>query len=156
MARQRPGEARHEVDHLVVTCMDHRFHDWYGDILTEEEVHRADKLCMPGASKALNEGQLSDAILISHRLHKIKNIWIFDHTDCGAFGGLEAYDFDQAVEAQAHFRSLDKAERLLNSMLPRLAVRTSVIGLDGKEIKRGENPNVGPSHPQPDHPPDSI
>ena len=148
MAEIKPIEMRHEIDDLVITCMDHRFHGPIREFLQDKfdmNIDRMDRLTEAGSSKKVVSGELIPSIQTSYKLHKIKNVWVFDHTDCGGFGGLEAYEFDENKEAEDHFKSLARAQEAIHKVLPQLMVKTFVIGLHGEEIKPGVDPRIAPS-----------
>jgi carbonic anhydrase len=139
----RPKDLPDQVDNLVITCIDHRFQRAIARLLKDDynvDIERSDRISYPGASKAVADGSLISAIQTSHRLHGIKNVWLFDHTDCGGFGGLKSFGQNEQKEAGAHFGSLDKAKQAINRLLPDLKVTAFTIGLDGKIIARQSLP----------------
>lgn len=76
------------------------------------------------------------SIEIGHKKHGVKNIWMFDHIDCGGFGGQETYGNDEHKEAEAHFESQDRAQEAIHEIMPELVVVSYVIGLDGELVER--------------------
>jgi carbonic anhydrase len=144
MAQIRPGEKQHEVDSLVITCSDHRFQESYEDKFRELKINHYDRIAYPGASKAVASRKLNDAIIALRQLHSFNTIHVMDHTDCGGFGGLEAYGYDENAEAEAHFKSLKKATEAIGVILPKVIVIEHVIGLHGEEIQPGDDPRVAP------------
>src|SRR4029078_536517 len=129
MTDPTPANIRHETDHLVITCSDHRFQSTISDKLSELDITSFDRIAYPGASKAVVDGAITKPILTLKRLHNFQNIHVIDHTDCGGFGGLEAFNFDESEEAETHFRSLKKAAKIINTLLPNVVVVEKVIGL---------------------------
>jgi len=133
----QPKDLPVKIENMVITCMDHRFHAWIRKFLQEEhgiDIDRTDKLSAAGASKAVNEGDLLPQIKKAHTLHDIEKIWIFDHIDCGGFGGLQAHGNNEQKEASAHFESLDRAQEAIHAILPQIVVVKNIIGLDGLPI----------------------
>lgn len=132
----KPRDMPHNVNDCVITCMDHRFQQLiYQKLKNEHHLERYDRLAWAGSSKAVADGTLIPQIQASHRLHNIKKVWIWDHTDCGGFGGLAAFGNDEPKEIQAHFESQKKAAAAIHQVLPQLAVNTFVINLEGEAIK---------------------
>jgi carbonic anhydrase len=66
----------------------------------------------------------------SHRLHKIREIYLINHEDCGAYG-LEK-EIDSAVELATHVEDLRAAKALLGREMPETNVLTYFLRLDGK------------------------
>lgn len=127
----------HLTDNLVVECMDHRFHRIVRDHLDREfgvDVDRSDRLIDAGASSAVTEDGLLDRCPLAQRLHGIKNVFIYDHLDCGAFGGLKAFNNDEQREMEAHIDSQKRAAEAISKILPSLVIRTFVINLDGEVV----------------------
>jgi carbonic anhydrase len=133
---KKPIDTKHQTDNLVITCIDHRFQRAISDVLKKRgvDIHTADRLAFPGCSSAVADGNLTDSVKISSKLHDIKNVWLVDHLDCGAFGGLAAYANSAAKETGAHASSLAKAKQVINQCLPELKVQTLIVGLDGNEV----------------------
>ena len=146
MAETDPHKIRHKVDDLIITCSDHRFQDAFIEKQRQLGIKAAAKIAYPGSSKEVAEGTLSQPILTLYQLHGFEKAHIFDHTDCGGFGGLEAYGFDENEEAESHFRCIDKAAEVLSTLLPKIAVAGYVFDLRMDEVQRGVDPRIGPSH----------
>jgi carbonic anhydrase len=135
----KPADKPNEVNDIVITCMDHRYQEPIGKLLKEKhnvDINHVDRLAIGGSSKGVADGTLMPSIQIAFDKHHARNVWLFDHTDCGGFGGLNAFENDEQKEAQAHFESLDRAQEALHKLLPELLVVTYVIGLDGNPIER--------------------
>lgn len=142
MNELKPRDIQHQVDDLVITCMDHRFQRTFGHILKDEyqvDIESSDRVSYPGASKAVADGTLIPAIQTSHRLHDIKNVWLVDHTDCGGFGGLESHDNDEHKETEVHLETLVRAREAIHKVLPELLVTVFVVTLSGDSIEPPTN-----------------
>jgi carbonic anhydrase len=100
------------------------------------DIDQIDQLSIGGSSKGVVDGTLMPSLQIAYEKHNAKNVYILDHIDCGGFGSLQAFDNDEAKEAQAHFESLDRAQEVIKKSLPELKVITYVVGLDGEPIER--------------------
>ncbi|MBX4188797.1 hypothetical protein KW792_01725 [Candidatus Saccharibacteria bacterium] len=137
MNQLKPTDKTVEVKDVVITCMDHRFQEPIVRFLKDEhevDINHADRLAIGGSSKGVIDGTLMPSLKIAYEKHRAEKVWLFDHTDCGGFGGLEAFDRDEEKEIKAHNDSLAKATEAINKKLPELVVITFVVPLDGKVI----------------------
>jgi carbonic anhydrase len=66
----------------------------------------------------------------SHRLHKIREIYLINHEDCGAYGMVD--EVDSAVELATHVEDLRAAKALLGREMPETNVLTYFLRLDGR------------------------
>jgi hypothetical protein len=126
-----------EVEELVIPCSDHRFQHAFDAVIKSNGVDRADRINYPGPSLAIGNGTLLPAIEKLHSLHDFSTVRILDHTDCGAFGGLEAFNGDELKEAEEHFRKLSIAKKAIHTILPHITVVEHVVGIE-EEIVRVE------------------
>lgn len=134
----KPKDKPHNVDNLVITCSDHRYQQTISQILRDEyqvDIESSDRIAYPGSSKAVSDGTLIPPVQTLHRLHNFQKVWLVDHSDCGGFGGLEAYDNDEQKEIAAHFESFERATGAIHKVLPKLIVVSFVVSLDGEGIK---------------------
>ena len=53
------------------------------------------------------------------------------HSDCGAYGGLVAFDGDAAREARHHEHHLGRARRYVEATLPGVEVSTYFVDFEG-------------------------
>lgn len=139
MAERKPRDIPKRVDHIVITCMDFRYLETINQILKDKHdinMQRVDHLSIGGSSKGVVDGSLMPSIKIGYEKHGVKNVYMFDHTDCGGFGGLEAYDNDERKEANAHFDSQDRAQEAIRKIMPEIVVVSYVIGLDGVPLEK--------------------
>lgn len=139
MIERKPRDIPKRMEDLVITCMDFRYLEIINQILKDRhdiDMLKVDYLSIAGASKGVVGGELMPSIEIGHKKHGVKNIWMFDHIDCGGFGGQAAYDNDERKEAEAHFESQDRAQDAIHKIMPELVVVSYVIGLDGEPIER--------------------
>ncbi len=139
MGERKPRDIPKRVDHIVITCMDFRYLETIDQLLKDKHginMLRTDFLSIGGASKGVVDGSLMPSIKIGYEKHGVKNVYIFDHIDCGGFGGQEAYDNDEQKEADDHFESQDRAQEAVHKIMPELEVVCYVIGLDGEPVER--------------------
>lgn len=139
MEKIKPGDKPKGVNDVVVTCMDYRFHEVIRDLLNDEhgvDIDHADQLSIGGSSLGITDESLGSSLEIAYKEHGARRAFVFDHTDCGGFGTLEAFDNDEQKEAQAHFEKQDQAREILSNLFPELVVVTYVMGLSGEPIER--------------------
>lgn len=135
MNELKPKDMQHNVNDLVVTCMDHRFQKAIRERLQEDyqvDIESSDRLAYAGSSKAVADGTLIPQIELSHKLHDIKNVYVVDHTDCGGFGGLAAHENSEQKEIDSHMESLARAKEAIHQILPQLVVTCFIVTLEGK------------------------
>lgn len=120
---------RHRWDVLARSCIDGRFVkrtiDW---ICKKNGDDVFDFRTGVGNSKAIidslyDRGSFFDVIRTSIKLHKVNQVWIFDHIDCGAYGGSDKFDHDEEKEKAFHEKKLEKAAHIINEEFPELKVR---------------------------------
>ncbi|WP_053237279.1 hypothetical protein [Sandaracinus amylolyticus] len=109
--------------HVVLTCMDYRHMD---DLVCALRARigedKYDHLILPGAAAALAEVSLQtdfpswvpafwSQVQVAKKLHgaTIREIWLVDHLECGAY--LQALGVDAAKEVDAHLRCLRLAKQ---------------------------------------------
>ena len=139
MEKLKPGDKPTQVDNVVLTCMDHRYQEYIRDILLERhnvDIDHVDRLAIGGSSMAIVDGSMIPSLEIAFNKHRAKKLYVFDHIDCGGFGGQDAFDNDVDKEARAHFESIDRAQDVIHKVLPEIVMISYVVGLDGKPIDR--------------------
>lgn len=139
MDKLKPGDKPKEVDNVVITCMDFRYQETIRQILQEThgiDIDNVDRLSIGGSSKGVTDGTFTESLQIANEKHSARNVFLFDHIDCGGFGGLAAFDGDEQKEARAHFEEQDRAVQVINKVLPEFVVVTYVIGMDGEPVER--------------------
>jgi hypothetical protein len=65
------------------------------------------------------------------RLHQTRRVILMQHSDCGAYGGLEAFKGDAGAERQNHGEELRKAARVLAEAIPELTVEGYFVDFEG-------------------------
>lgn len=122
---RRPGE-HYTADAAIVWCFD----DGWRNALAKFEKARGYKCvdeikCAGGAkllargSDALSAAFILNQIKLSLNLHHTKRVVLMTHSDCGAYGGLRAFENSPKIERKKHFGYLRAAKRFLRSKLPR-------------------------------------
>ena len=65
------------------------------------------------------------------KLHGTDTILLMLHSDCGAYGGLAAFDNDTAREAESHRQDLHLALDFLRANIPELRVLGYYVDFEG-------------------------
>jgi carbonic anhydrase len=65
------------------------------------------------------------------RLHDTDTVVLMVHSDCGAYGGLAAFDNDPHREAENHRQEMHKAADALKAELPEINVRAFFVDFEG-------------------------
>jgi hypothetical protein len=65
------------------------------------------------------------------RLHQTRTVILMLHSDCGAYGGLSAFENDSQREAEHHRQELSRAAQVLKSEIPELLVQTYFVDFEG-------------------------
>jgi hypothetical protein len=139
--------ARYKCDAAVVWCFDNRFELLLRKVVKRLGLAYYDPIRIAGGTKYLaapDSPGLSDSpnaerdrqfvleqIRISMRLHETKTVILMLHSDCGAYGGLAAFDGDAEKEAQNHCTDLQRAASYLLSQIPELTVKTYFVDFEG-------------------------
>ncbi len=126
------------ADAAVITCFDARFRNVSRKLLKRLGVAHADLISIAGAAKALaspadeceREFVLTQ-LRASVRLHQTARVLLLMHSDCGAYGGLQAFADDTGAEAQHHSNELRHAADVVRSSMPELTVETYFLDFEG-------------------------
>src|SRR3954453_6521316 len=112
---EAPREAYH-CDAAIVWCFDNRFELGFRKFLRRIGVIYSAPIKVAGGAKNLSSpGKESDRDFIldqirtSMRLHGTTRVILMIHSDCGAYGGLDAFGNDPVAEAGHHRDELHKA-----------------------------------------------
>ncbi len=129
---------RYRCDAAVVACFDSRFELAFRKFLKREHVVAADFIRLAGGAKALSGSGndrdrefLLDQLRLSMRLHATTRAILMTHSDCGAYGGLEAFGNDATAEAEYHRAELCRAAENLRGAVPGLQVDTYFVDFEG-------------------------
>lgn len=134
---QSPRE-RYTADAAVVWCFDHRFDLVLHKLLKKIGVERFDPILVAGGAKNLSSPGTEidrqfvlDQVRSSIHLHGTKNVILMLHSDCGAYGGLAAFNNDTAIEAENHRQEMHKAVACLKTEIPEVEVRSFFVDFEG-------------------------
>lgn len=134
---------------LVISCMDLRIVDKTEEALTYMGYKtNYDYISLAGSSLAigLNTDHLDDDgrneiirwketifdhIVLAKQLHNIKEIFLIDHEDCGAYTKFATDKMKQMSLEDMHLYNLDKARNILKKMYPDLKIRIFLLFIKG-------------------------
>lgn len=125
-------------DAVVLWCYDFRFESAFRKLLKRIGVVYSDSIRLAGGAKCLvspaHEGDrlfVLDQIHKSIHLHGTRTAILMVHSDCGAYGGLAAFDGNPEKEAQHHRDDLKKAAAFLKEKIPELKVQGYFVDFEG-------------------------
>ena len=113
---------------IIITCIDFRFQDLIDKWLDKNFRPKTyDRVASAGGVLDLDE--VLKQVKVAYNLHHIKEVVLINHEDCGAYGKMGT--------PQKHAEDLSKAAKKIESLFPRLDVKTYYLHLDGtfEEIK---------------------
>ena len=128
----------HEWDVLAYACIDGRFIKRTTDWVSEQAGDVFDFSTGVGSTKAINESLSArdtffEVIRTSLKLHRIKEVWIFDHIDCGAYGGSKEFDNDAEKEKEYHYKKLNESAKIIKEKFTNLIVKKFYVDWNGVE-----------------------
>ncbi|OGG15755.1 hypothetical protein A3D77_07835 [Candidatus Gottesmanbacteria bacterium RIFCSPHIGHO2_02_FULL_39_11] len=121
--KKLPHSPSHTARAIVVSCIDFRFQDflteWTKKTFKKEGF---DRVALAGGVK--NLPFVIDQVDLSHKLHHIKEVYLINHEDCGAYG--------KEGNFQKHKKDLLKAKDEIAKKIPSLKVFLLYLTLSGK------------------------
>jgi carbonic anhydrase len=133
-----PREKYH-CDTAILWCFDNRFDLGFRKFLKRIGVVNSDPIKVAGGAKCLaspeHEGDrefVLDQIRKSVRLHGTTRVILMVHSDCGAYGGLQAgFGGDARSEAKHHEAELRRAAANLQHAIPGIEVKGYFVDFEG-------------------------
>jgi hypothetical protein len=129
---------RYVCDAAIVWCFDNRFETSFRKFLKKIGVEYWDAIKIAGGTKCLASPDIAtdrdfvlNQIRISMRLHQTKRVILMLHSDCGAYGGLEAYGGNAEFERNHHREELRKAARVIAESISGLTVDGYFVDFEG-------------------------
>ncbi len=129
---------RYKCDAAIVWCFDNRFEMVLRKLIKRLGIVYFDPIRVAGGTKFLagDESEsdrqfVLEQLRTSVRLHGTQTVILMLHSDCGAYGGLAAFDNDAAREAENHRRDLHRAIDFLQAELPQVSVRGYYVDFEG-------------------------
>lgn len=122
----------HTCTGAVLHCIDFRLGPPVKEWLEKEgHLGDCDIISHAGATKDMTVPLAQ--IELSKRLHDVSKIVLMNHTDCGAYGGREAFDSDED-ETETHFKAMNDAKEKILAVHSGVEVRTVLahIGKNGE------------------------
>jgi len=122
----------HHWDVLARSCIDGRFIKRTIDWIVERTGGVFDFRTGIGSTKAILESSIDrqsffKVIETSVKLHKIKEVWLIDHTDCGAYGGSKSFE-NEEEEKVFHVAKLNQAAETVQKQFPKLKIKKVYVG----------------------------
>jgi hypothetical protein len=87
--------------------------------------------CLAGDDLEADRQFVLEQIRKSMRLHETSSVLLMLHSDCGAYGGLAAFENDTSREAENHRNDLHRAVQFLQAAIPELTVRGFFVDFEG-------------------------
>jgi hypothetical protein len=129
---------KYVCDAAVVWCFDHRFQLGFAKFLKRLGIVNPDSIQLAGGAKALASPDspaerefVLDQIRKSIRLHGTRLVILMLHSDCGGYGGLQAFGGDPQREAAAQELELRRAVDGLRREIPEVEARAYFVDFDG-------------------------
>jgi hypothetical protein len=129
---------RYKSDAAIVWCFDHRFDLVLRKLTKRIGVEFFDPILVAGGAKCLAGDDLEtdrqfvlEQVRKSMRLHGTKTVLLMLHSDCGAYGGLAAFENDVTREAENHRNDLHRAIEFMQAQIPELTVRGFFVDFEG-------------------------
>src|SRR5215469_2941459 len=126
------------ADAAVVWCFDCRVETAFRKFLKRIGVLQWDSIRIAGGAKSLASPEhesdrsfILDQIRKSMQLHGTRTAILMLHSDCGAYGGLAAFQGDAEKEARNHSADLQRAAAFLNREIPELTVKCYFVDFEG-------------------------
>ena len=122
----------HTCSSALVRCMDFRLESAIEEYMDSADIcGDADVIAFAGAAKNLNEepsGPVETQIDLSKKLHEINTLILMNHTDCGGYGGREAFESPEA-EREHHLSELTKAKERMAEKYPDLTIKLALADI---------------------------
>jgi carbonic anhydrase len=129
---------KYRCDAAIVACFDNRFELAFRKFLKRSGVVASDPIKVAGGARCLASPEhaadrqfVLDQVRESVRLHGTRRVILMLHSDCGAYGGLEAFGNDARTEAEHHRLELHRAVDAVHSEIPGIAVDAYFVDFEG-------------------------
>ena len=128
----------YQCDAAVVWCFDHRFDLGFAKFLKRRGIAHPDVIKIAGGARCLASPEretdrefVLDQIAKSIRLHAATLVILMVHSDCGAYGGLAAFQGDAALESKHHADELRRAAACVAAAAPGVQVQSYFVDFEG-------------------------
>ncbi len=127
-------KGKHHCRVVVLLCQDFRFSLTIINKFLQEHLGLTefDLIGAAGGAKTINDQEklINFSLQVADNLHQVERIIIFNHADCGAYGGLKSFNGDKAAEAAHHHQELLKAKSRLSKQFPKQIVEAFFLKLN--------------------------
>ena len=129
---------------MVLSCMDPRFQHLVQNYLKKKKLTgKYSAFTIAGAAVGVTHNKFKiwhktfyDNLATSIQLHKIENLIVINHKDCGAAKiANRKKEFSPENEKKIHQDSFTKLKKEIKKRFPKLKVELNLIALDSKVIK---------------------
>ena len=129
---------------MVLSCIDPRFQDLVHNHLKKKKLSgKYSAFTIAGAAIGVTHNKFKkwhktfyDNLAISIKLHKIENLIVINHKDCGAAKIANGKkEFNTVNEKIIHENSFLKLKKKIKKKFPKLKIEMNLISLDNKIIK---------------------
>lgn len=136
------SHAAGQTEALLLSCMDFRLVDHTARYMASRGLKdKYDHVILAGAALGALTDKFPawnqtfwDHLSVALELHKIHQVIVLDHRDCGAYKVILGEDFapDPAPETTMHATQLKRLGRMIREKYPALEVELLLMALDGK------------------------
>ena len=129
---------------MVLSCIDPRFQHLVHNYLKKRKLsEKYSAFTIAGAAIGVTHNKFKkwhktfyDNLAISIKLHKIENLIVINHKDCGAAKIANGKkEFNTVNEKIIHENSFLKLKKKIKKKFPKLKIEINLISLDNKIIK---------------------
>jgi hypothetical protein len=131
----------YHADAFVVRCFDNRYWKVFKNFLRDTGIKHIDPESVAGGAKIFASPEkesdrdfMARELEKSIRLHHTKNVMLFTHHDCGAYGGFAKFGHDDILEFSFHTDELKKAASHVKEKFPSLEVSGYFLDRDGVTV----------------------
>ena len=120
---------------FALTCIDPRYtYDAAYFLHNKKELHQDyDLFTLAGASVGATKKEWTKAFFdnleLGIKLHGIKEVWCFDHLDCGMYKAT--FNLKEDLNPKIHIDCMDKLKKLIKKKHPELKFRSFLIDAKG-------------------------
>ena|SRR3989338_5902773 len=122
---KKTNYASHTCQSVVISCMDFRLRKNLRQWTTSTLTGGFDRVAIAGGVK--NLPFILDQVELSHKLHKIADVYLINHEDCGAYGEEGSF--------AKHKKDLLFAKRIIKEKFPKLNIIPLYLKLNGEFVK---------------------
>ena len=117
--------SHYQAEAFTVRCVDDRFWKVFKEFLKSKNYPHIDPKSPAGGLKVFSSPEFETdreffvrEIEKSIKLHSIRKVMPFSHTDCGVYGGLAKFGGDKDIEFAFHLEEHKKARAYLAEKFP--------------------------------------